>query len=182
MLYVTCILDNCLLLCEVSQKSIRGISRYLGNSIKMAELGLVTSIYQCLKLRTKGQPTVWNWNSRGRKREERIKIHDKGFSEDTDEWRDYGSLFDREGFHTVSSPSAPQIHYSKFRTNISVRFSIHSTTLPVILVLPCSHVYKMFAVLKSSFWRRFNIRLLTTTWLTPDSSKIVFTTAAVVDS
>ena len=34
----------------------------------------------------------------------RIKIHYKGFSEDTDEsdgWRDYGSLFDLEGFHTV---------------------------------------------------------------------------------
>ena len=34
MLYVTCSLDKCLLLCQVSQKSIRGISRYLGNSIK----------------------------------------------------------------------------------------------------------------------------------------------------
>ena len=31
----------------------------------------------------------------------RIKIHYKGFREDTDEWRDYGSLFDLEGFHTV---------------------------------------------------------------------------------
>ena len=31
----------------------------------------------------------------------RIKIHYKGFSEDTDEWRDYRSLFDLEGFHTV---------------------------------------------------------------------------------
>ena len=33
----------------------------------------------------------------------RIKIHQKGFSEDTDEWRDNGSLFDLEGFHRVSS-------------------------------------------------------------------------------
>ena len=31
----------------------------------------------------------------------RIKIHYKGFSEDTDEWRDYGSLFDLERFRTV---------------------------------------------------------------------------------
>ena len=31
----------------------------------------------------------------------RIKIHYKGFREDTDEWRDYGSLFDLEGFHAV---------------------------------------------------------------------------------
>ena len=41
------------------------------------------------------------------KEKKRIKIHYKGFSEDRDEWRDYGSLFDLEGFHTVSSPSAP---------------------------------------------------------------------------
>ena len=82
-----------------------------------------------------------------------IKIHDKGFSEDTDEWRDYGSLFDLEGFPTVSSPSAPQPHYSKFRIDISVWFSIHSKTLPMIFLFSCSHVYKQFAVLKSSFWR-----------------------------
>ena len=44
----------------------------------------------------------------------RIKIHYKSFSEDTDEWRDYVSLFDLEGFHTVSSPAVPQLHYSKF--------------------------------------------------------------------
>ena len=37
------------------------------------------------------------------KEKKRIKIHYKGFSEDTDEWRDYGSLFDLEGFHTVST-------------------------------------------------------------------------------
>ena len=85
------------------------------------------------------------------KEKKRIKIHDKGFIEDTDEWRDYGSLFDLEGFHTVSSPSTPQLHYSKFRIDISVWFSIHSTTLPVIFLLPCSHVYKPFAVLKSFF-------------------------------
>ena len=54
---------------------------------------------------------------------------------------------------TVSSPSAPQLHYSKFRIDISVRFSIHSTTLPVIFLLPCSHVYIPFAGPKS-FWRR----------------------------
>ena len=47
------------------------------------------------------------------KEKKRIKTHYKGFSEDTDEWCDYGSLFDPEGFHTVSSPSAPQLH-SKF--------------------------------------------------------------------
>ena len=70
------------------------------------------------------------------KEKKRIKIHYKGFSEDRDERRDYGSLFDLEGFHTVSSPSAPQLHYSKFRINISVRFSIHSTTLPVMFLLP----------------------------------------------
>ena len=65
-----------------------------------------------------------------------IREVDKGFSEDRDEWRDYGSLFDLEGFHSVSSPSAPQFHYSKFRIDISVRFSIHSTTLPMIFLLP----------------------------------------------
>ena len=65
----------------------------------------------------------------------RIKIHYKGFSEDTDEWRDYGRRISR---------------CSKFRIDISVRFSIHSTTLQVIF-LPCSHVFKSFAVLKSSF-------------------------------
>ena len=42
------------------------------------------------------------------------KFTTKSFSEDTDEWGDYGSLFDLEGFHTVSSPSVPQLHYSKF--------------------------------------------------------------------
>ena len=78
------------------------------------------------------------------KEKKRIKIHHKGFSEDRDEWRDYGSLFDLEGFHTVSSPSAPQLHCSKFRIDISARFSIHSTTLPVIFLLPFSHVYKPF--------------------------------------
>ena len=31
----------------------------------------------------------------------RIKIHYKGFREDTNEWRDYGSLFDLEEFHAV---------------------------------------------------------------------------------
>ena len=36
---------------------------------------------------------------------------------DTDQWRDYGSLFDFEGFHTMSSPSTPQLDYSKFRIN-----------------------------------------------------------------
>ena len=36
---------------------------------------------------------------------------------DTDQCRDYGSLFDLERFHTVSSPSTPQLHYSKFRIN-----------------------------------------------------------------
>ena len=35
--------------------------------------------------------------------------------------------------------------------DISVWFSIHSTTLPVIFFLPCSHFYKPFAVLKSFF-------------------------------
>ena len=86
------------------------------------------------------------------KEKKRIKIHYKGFSEDTDEWRDCGSLFDLEGFHTVSSSSAPQLYYSKFRIDISVRLSIYSTTiLPVIFLLPCSHVLKPFAVLKSSF-------------------------------
>ena len=48
------------------------------------------------------------------KGKKRIKIHYKSLSEDADEWRDYGSLFDLEGFHTVSSPSVPQLHYSKF--------------------------------------------------------------------
>ena len=43
------------------------------------------------------------------KEKKRIKTHYKGCSEDTDEWCDYGSLFDPEGFHTVSSPSAPQL-------------------------------------------------------------------------
>ena len=43
------------------------------------------------------------------KEKKRIKTHYKGFSEDTDEWCDNGSLFDPEGFHTVSSPSAPQL-------------------------------------------------------------------------
>ena len=43
------------------------------------------------------------------KEKKTIKTHYKGFSEDTDEWCDYGSLFDPEGFHTVSSPSAPQL-------------------------------------------------------------------------
>ena len=70
------------------------------------------------------------------KEKKRIKIHYKRFSEDKDKWRDYGSLFDLEGFHTLSSPSAPQFHYSKFRTDISVRFSIYSTTFPVIFLLP----------------------------------------------
>ena len=42
---------------------------------------------------------------------------------------------------------------SKFQIDISVRFSIHSTTLPVIFLLPSSHVYKPFAGPKS-FWRR----------------------------
>ena len=83
------------------------------------------------------------------KEKKRIKIHCKGLSKDTDEWCDYGSIFDLEGFHTVSSPSALQLHYSKFRIDISVWFFIHSTTLPVIFLLPCSHVYKPFAVLKS---------------------------------
>ena len=36
---------------------------------------------------------------------------------DTDQWRDYGSLFDLEGFHTMSTPSTPQLDYSKFRIN-----------------------------------------------------------------
>ena len=86
-------------------------------------------------------------------------------------------------FTVCLAPSAPQLHYSKFRIDISDRFSIHSTTLPVIFLLPCSHVYKPFAVLKSSFWvKTFRIRLLTTTSLTPDSSNILFTTAAVADS
>ena len=50
------------------------------------------------------------------KEKKRIKIHYKSFSEKTDKCLDYGSVFDLEGFHTVcmSSPSAPQIHYSKF--------------------------------------------------------------------
>ena len=87
------------------------------------------------------------------KEKKRIKIHYKGFREDRDEWRDYGSLFDLEGFHTVSSPSAPQLHCSKFGIDISVRFSIHSTTLPLIFLLPCSNIYKPFAELKS-FRRR----------------------------
>ena len=34
-------------------------------------------------------------------RKKRIKIHYKVFSEDTDELRYYGCLFDLEGFHTV---------------------------------------------------------------------------------
>ena len=38
MLYATYSLDKCLLLCEVSQKSARGISRYLGMSIKRNKL------------------------------------------------------------------------------------------------------------------------------------------------
>ena len=84
------------------------------------------------------------------KGKKRTKIHYKRFSEDTDDWRDYGSLFDLEGFHTVSSHSVPQLHYSKFLIDISVQSSIRSTTLPVIFLLPCSHVYKPFAVLKSS--------------------------------
>ena len=71
------------------------------------------------------------------KEKKRIKIHYKGFSEERAVWRDYGSLFDLEGFYTVSSPSVPQLHYSKFRIDISVQFSIHSTTLPVIFLLPC---------------------------------------------
>ena len=66
--------------------------------------------------------------------------------------------------------------------DISVWFSTHSTTLPVIFFPPCSHVYKPFAVLKSFFLKKFRIRQLTTTSLTPDSSKIIFTTAAVADS
>ena len=88
------------------------------------------------------------------KEKKRIKIHYKGFSEDRDEWRDYGSLFDLEGFHTVSSPSAPQFHYSNFRIDISVLFP------PSIQQLcqwcsSCvySHVYESFEVPKS-FWRR----------------------------
>ena len=32
------------------------------------------------------------------KEKKRIKIHYKGFSEERDVWRDYGSLFDLEGF------------------------------------------------------------------------------------
>ena len=35
------------------------------------------------------------------KEKKRIKIQYKGFSEDRDEWRDYGSLFDLEGFHFI---------------------------------------------------------------------------------
>ena len=65
------------------------------------------------------------------KEKQRIKIYHEGFSEDRDEWRDHGCLFDLEGFHAVSSPSAPQLNYSKFRIDISVRFSIRSTTLLV---------------------------------------------------
>ena len=64
------------------------------------------------------------------KEKRRIKIHYKRFSEDR---RDYGS----QGFHTVSLPSAPQLHCSKFRIDISVRFSIHSTTLQVTFLRPC---------------------------------------------
>ena len=108
------------------------------------------------------------------KEKKRIKIHYKGFSEDTDEMSGVTMvLYLTSKDFTLCPPSAPQIHYSKFRINISVRFSIHSTTLPVIFLLPCSHVYKPFAVLKTT---------TQTTSLTPDSSKIHFTTAAVVDS
>ena len=111
----------------------------------------------------------------------RIKIHYKGFSEDRDEWRDYGSLFDLEGFHTVPSPSAPQFHYSKFRIDISVQFFIHSTTLPVMFLLPL--LARLWVVCSTEiFLKTFRIRLLTTTSLTPDSSKIIFTTAAVAHS
>ena len=35
------------------------------------------------------------------KGKKRIKIHYKSLSEDTDEWRDYCSLFDLEGFHCL---------------------------------------------------------------------------------
>ena len=61
---------------------------------------------------------------KGRKR---IKIHYKGFLEDTDKWRDYGDdlfpfvmsrdkvpFFDLERFYIVSSLSALQLQYSKF--------------------------------------------------------------------
>ena len=53
------------------------------------------------------------------KEKKRIKIHYKGFREDRDELRDYGSLFDLEGFHTVSSPSA-----SQFQNFIIVNFEL----------------------------------------------------------
>ena len=61
------------------------------------------------------------------KEKKRIKIHYKGFPEDTDEWHDYGDdlfpfvmrldklfIFDLEGFYMVSSLFALQLHYSKF--------------------------------------------------------------------
>ena len=115
------------------------------------------------------------------KEKKRIKIHYKGFREDRDEWRDYGSLFDLEWFHTVSSPSAPQFHYSKFRIDISVLFSIHSTTLPVMFLLPL--LARLWVVCSTEiFLKTFRIRLWTTTSLTPDSSKMYFTTATMAHS
>ena len=74
------------------------------------------------------------------KEKKRIKIHYKGFPEDTDKWRDYGDdlfpfvrldkvpFFDLEGFYIVSIFSGLQPHYNNFSTDISVRFFIRSTT------------------------------------------------------
>ena len=38
------------------------------------------------------------------KGKKRIKIHYKSFSEDTDEWRDYGSLFEPRGWYAHTLP------------------------------------------------------------------------------
>ena len=76
----------------------------------------------------------------------------KVFPEDTDEWHDYGD--DLFPFVRLNKVPFFQLHYSKFYgIDISVRFFLRSTTLPVIFLVPCSHVNKPFAVLKSSFRR-----------------------------
>ena len=91
------------------------------------------------------------------KEKKRVKIHYKGFPEDTDEWRDYGDdlllfvrlVWPRRIFCVFTFCTSASLD-SKFWIDISVRFSIRSTTLPVIFLLPCSHVNKPFAV--QQYW------------------------------
>ena len=73
------------------------------------------------KMRKHNQPYEIEIREVDIKEKKRVKIHYKGFPEDTDEWRDYGDdlfsfvrlkkspLFDLEGFF-VSSVSVPQLH------------------------------------------------------------------------